>query len=314
MIVTHVFIRLLVAAVIFVNGWTDAPNAIATAVGSGALPYRKAVTLAAICNFAGAALSALLFPTVATAVEDLVSYAHQQAALTALCAALLTVVLWAVCAWRFGLPTSESHALLAGLSGSALALGGGAATLQGSAWLRVGLGLILSLAGGALAGRLFLRLLARKTCNAVTWQRAAACCMAALHGAQDGQKFLALLLMADGLGGQCSAPSLVTLLLISGIMALGTALGGRPIVEKVGVELTSLTPRQGLAADLGAGAVLLGCSLLGFPVSTTHTKVAAIAGVGQRPNLRVAGQIAGAWALTFPCCAVLAFLLTKLML
>lgn len=312
--VTHVLLRLLVVAVIFVNGWTDAPNAIATAVGSGALSFRKAVGLAAAYNFIGAAASCLLFPAVAATVGDLVSFADEQAALTALCASMLAIVLWAVAAWRFGLPTSESHALLAGLSGSALALGGQTAALNGSAWLKVGLGMVLSLAAGALAGRGLRQILARRQCNAVTWQRFAAGGMALLHGAQDSQKFLAFLLLADSLGGAESTHSILLLLLVSGVMALGTALGGKPIVEKVGQELAGLTPKEGLAADLGAGAVLLVCSILGLPVSTTHAKVAAICGAGQHPDARVIGQIGGAWALTFPCCALLAFLLTKLML
>lgn len=314
MTVTVFLVRLLVLAVIFINGWTDAPNAIATAVGSGALSFRRAVWLAAGCNFAGAALSCLLFPAVAATIGDLVYFSHQQAALTALCAAMLSIVLWAVAAWRFGLPTSESHALLAGLSGAALALGGQTAALNGGAWLRVGAGLLLSLIAGALAGRGCRAWLAEKSFNAVSWQRVAAGAMALLHGVQDGQKFLALLLMADGLGGVEASPSLPLLLLTAGVMALGTALGGRPIVEKVGSELAGLSPADGLAADLGAGAVLLVCSALGLPVSTTHAKVAAICGAGRHPDPRVAGEIGGAWALTFPCCAALAFGLTKLML
>lgn len=314
MVITHVWIRLLVVAVIFVNGWTDAPNAIATAVGSGALSFRRAVRLAAVCNFAGAAVSCLLFPAVAATVGDLVRFSNEQFALTALCAAMMAIVLWATAAWRFGLPTSESHALLAGLSGSALALGGQSAALNGSAWLKVGIGMVLSLVLGSLAGRIARNLLASRSCNAIGWQRISAGGMALLHGVQDSQKFLALLLLSDGLGGAAPTHPLLLLLLVSGVMALGTALGGKPIVEKVGCELTGLTPKEGLAADLGAGIILLLCSLLGLPVSTTHAKVAAICGAGQEPDLRILGQIGGAWALTFPCCGALAFLLTRLML
>ena len=97
-------------------------------------------------------------------------------------------------------------------------------------------------------------------------------------------------------------------------MALGTALGGRPIVEKVGSELASLSPADGLAADLGAGFVLTVCSVLGLPASTTHAKVSAICGAGQGADRRVMGQMAGAWALTFPACGAMAFLLTKAMM
>lgn len=320
MTVTTFLVRLLVLAVIFINGWTDAPNAIATAVGSGSLTFRQGVALAAGCNFLGAAAACLFFPAVAATIGDLIIFSGGDwAALTALCAAMLSILVWAVLAWRFGLPTSESHALIAGLSGAALALGSQTARLSGEAWARVVAGLFLSLLAGALGGRWASRWLAGRRCSAVTWQRLAAGAMAFLHGAQDGQKFMALLLLADGLGGVNSAPALPLALLCAGVMALGTALGGKPIVEKVGTELTPLSPRDGLAADLGAGVCLLGCSLLGLPVSTTHTKVAAICGVGltrdrSGVSLRPALEIAAAWTLTFPVCALLSFLLTWLML
>lgn len=306
--------RLLVLAVIFVNGWTDAPNAIATAVGSGALSFRRGVALAAVCNFIGAALACLCFPAVADTMGELVAFSSAQAALTALNAALLSIVLWAVAAWRFGLPTSESHALLAGLSGGAFALGAGAASLSAGAWVRALAGLALSLPAGVLAGRLFRGALAGRVRRPALWQRGGAALTALLHGVQDGQKFLALLLLTDGLDGEQSSSRLALALLTAGVMALGTALGGEPIVEKVGSELASLSPADGLAADLGAGAVLLVCSALGLPASTTHAKVAAICGAGRGADRRVMGQMAGAWALTFPACGAMAFLLTRVMM
>ena len=111
--------------------------------------------------------------------------------------------------------------------------------------------MVLSLIAGAGAARL-LRNFLRRVKKAAAWQRWAAGGMAFLHGAQDGQKFMALLLMTSG---SSTASSLPWLLLTAGVMALGTALGGRPIVEKVGTELAHLTPEDGLSADLGAGAV-----------------------------------------------------------
>ena len=307
-------VHLLTLAVIFVNGWTDAPNAIATAVGSGALTFRRGVVLAAACNFAGAALACLCFPAVADTVGELVAFGDPRSAAAALNAALLSIVLWAVAAWRFGLPTSESHALLAGLSGGALALGVGAAQPSAGAWLRALSGLALSLPAGMAAGRLFRRLLAGRVRRPAAWQRAGAALTALLHGVQDGQKFMALLLLTGGLGGEQPASRLSLALLTAAVMALGTALGGKPIVEKMGTELANLTPAEGLSADLGAGVVLLVCSALGLPVSTTHAKVSAICGAGRGADRRVMGQMAGAWALTFPVCGGVAFALTRLMM
>lgn len=306
--------RLLVLAVIFVNGWTDAPGAIATAVGSGALSFRRGVWMAAACNFLGAAAACLCFPAVADTIGELVRFAQPGQAVMALNAALLSIVLWAVAAWRFGLPTSESHALLAGLSGGALALGAGAAQLSPGAWLRALAGLALSLPAGVIAGRLFRRALSGWVRRPAAWQRGAAALTALLHGVQDGQKFLALLLLTDGLDGSAPASRLSLALLTAVVMALGTALGGKPIVEKMGSELATLSPAEGLAADLGAGAVLLACSALGLPASTTHAKVAAICGAGRGADRRVMGQMAGAWVLTFPACGGLAFALTRVMM
>ena len=306
--------RLLVLAVIFVNGWTDAPNAIATAVGSGAVCFRRGVLMAAVCNFAGAALACLCFPAVADTMGELAAFFDPDAAVVTLNAALLSIVLWSVAAWLSLVGRPNRHALLAGLSGGAVALGAGAAQLSAGAWLRVLAGLALSLPVGVAAGRLFRQALAGRVRRPAAWQKCAAALTALLHGVQDGQKFLALLLLTDGLDGGLSVSRLTLTLLTAGVMALGTALGGKPIVEKVGSELASLSPADGLAADLGAGTVLLACSLMGLPVSTTHAKVAAICGAGQGANRGVMGQMAGAWILTFPACGAMAFLLTKAML
>ena len=298
----------LVLCVILVNGWTDAPNAIATAVGSGALSFRPAVALAAVCNFAGVALACLCFPAVAATMENLVRFSSPQATQAGLCGALLAVILWGVAAWRFGLPTSESHALLAGLSGAALALG---ADIQPSAWAAVGVGLVLSLPAGVVAGRAVCCGLGRIPHNPIQGQRWAAALTAFLHGAQDGQKFLALLLMAQGVSA--ARPPLTLLLLTACTMALGTGLGGRRIVEKIGHELAHLTPTQGLAADLGTGLVLGVCSALGLPVSTSHAKVAAICGASPHPKAGVVAQLLLVWALTFPACMGLGYVFARLM-
>ena len=299
---------ILVLCVILVNGWTDAPNAIATAVGSGALPYGRGVALAAVCNFAGVALTCLLFPAVAATMENLVRFSSPMATRAGLSAALLAVILWGVGAWRFGLPTSESHALLAGLSGSALALG---ADIQPTAWAAVGVGLVLSLPAGVCAGRLICHRLGRIPHNPMFWQRLAAALTAFLHGVQDGQKFLALLLMAYGVSA--ARPPLALIVVTAAVMGLGTALGGRRIVEKIGHELAHLTPTQGLAADLATGVVLGVCSLLGLPVSTSHAKVAAICGASPRPQPRVVAQLGLVWVLTFPACMGLGYGLALLL-
>ena len=312
-------VALLTLGVLLVNGWTDAPNAIATAVSSGALPFPAAAALAAVCDLLGALLAAALFPAVTETVLELARFGgDRQSALWALCAALGAVVLWSTVAWIFGLPTSESHGLLAGLTGAALALEGGAVDLR--AWTRVLLALPLSIAlGWLLAKALAARpRKARSASFCRRAQRVGAAAMALLHGAQDGQKFLGIFLLGLSLAAGWEHPTgpapLWLTALCAGTMALGTALGGRRIVDTVGRDMVELDPFRGLAADLAGAGSLLVCTLLGMPVSTTHTKTAAILGAGRRPDWAVARSIALAWALTFPVCGLLGFCGAKFLL
>ena len=311
----------LVLAVVLVNGWTDAPNAIAAAVGAGALSFRRAALLAAACNLLGALVMTAVNASVAETLYDMADFGSSPAdALPALCAALCAIVVWAAAAWRFGVPTSESHALAAGLSGAALALPGGLSNLRPGPWGRILLGLAGSLLLGWLAGAVCRRLAGRLRPSPALCRRgqvAGAAVMAFLHGAQDGQKFLGVFLLAASLSGGHTAgfaPEPGLTLLCAAVMALGTALGGRRIVDTVGRDMVRLGPAEGLAADLGGGFCLLFCTLAGLPVSTTHAKTAAIlgAGAGGGVNRAVAGRIVRTWLWTFPGCGLLGFLLASL--
>ena len=127
---------LLTLAVLVVNGWTDAPNAIAGAVVTGAMSFRRAVLLAAVCNFLGVLWVTAVEPAVAETVYSIAAFdGGPEEASLALCAAMAAVVLWAALAWCFGIPTSESHALAAGVSGAAVALEGSFSCLR---WDKIG--------------------------------------------------------------------------------------------------------------------------------------------------------------------------------
>ena len=318
---------LLTLAVLVVNGWTDAPNAIAGAVVTGALPFRRAVALAAVCNFLGVLCVTSVNASVADTVYSLASFGGgSRAALAALCAAMAAVVLWAALAWCFGIPTSESHALAAGVSGAAVALEGSFSCLRWDSWGKVLLGLLLSALAGFGAGRLAacrLRAVKASDRTLLGAQVPGAALAAFLHGAQDGQKFLGIFLLgtalARGQGGQSSPLIPLWLMaLCAGFMALGTLMGGRRIIDRVGREMVSLGPREGLAADLGSIACLLGATALGLPVSTTHTRTCALLGVGSagggRVDRRVAGEVALAWLLTFPGCGAVGYWSARLFL
>ena len=313
---------LLLLAVILVNGWTDAPNAIASAVVSGALPFRRAAWLAAACNLLGSLWAAAAGGAVSETIFSIADFGRStSAALAALCAAMAAIVCWAVLAWRFGIPTSESHALVAGLSGAAAALPGGLSNLGGGPWLRVTVGLVLSVVLGAALGRTISGRMEKSQFSSSRLSRGQVCAagaMAFLHGAQDGQKFMGVFLLgaalAQGRQDWETFPRPLWLALLCGcVMALGTALGGKRIVASLG-RAAPLTPKSGLAADLGGGLCLLLCTLLGLPVSTTHVKTAAILGAGRGGDPRPVLAMILAWLLTFPACALLGFAAARLFL
>lgn len=318
---------LLTLGVLLVNGWTDAPNAIAGAVVTGALSFRRAVLLAAVCNFAGVCCVTAVNASVAETVYSIASFSGgARAASIALSAGMAGVVIWAVVCWRWGIPTSESHALVAGITGAAVALEGDLSCVHWESWGKVLLGLLLSTAAGFWCGQMAGR-------AARGWrgserlfrglQVPGAAATAFFHGAQDGQKFQGVFLLGAALvqGRQDEQTFVVPLWLLvfcAGGMALGTGMGGRRIIDTVGREMVTLNPREGFACDVAGVGCLLAATALGLPVSTTHTRTAALLGVGSAggkgADWRVAGTIALAWGLTFPGCAVLGWSMARLFL
>ena len=327
-------VSLLTIGVILVNGWTDAPNAIATCVSTRAMPPRAAILMATVFNFLGIVVMTSFNASVAETIYNMVDFGGNAAdALIALCAALFAIVLWATAAWWFGIPTSESHALIAGLSGAAIAVHGSFSGINGEAWVKVLYGLGLSLLVGfgfgfvtvKLIERIFRRMNRRKTTSFFQGaQIAGAAAMAFMHGAQDGQKFMGVFLLGIFLSrGQADAGSFVIpfwlMLLCSLVMALGTSLGGMRIIKTVGMDMVKLEKYQGFAADLAAAGCLLLSSLTGLPVSTTHTKTTSIMGVGAAKRLSslnwgIVKEMLFAWVMTFPGCGLVGFVMAKLFL
>ena len=151
---------LLTLGVIFVNGWTDAPNAIATCVTTRCLSPRKAILMSAAFNFLGVFIMTQINSSVASTISNMVDFGDStHDALIALCAALVSIVVYSVGASIFGIPTSESHSLIAGLSGAAIAIQQGIGGINGSEWVKVLYGLVLSLVLGFLTGWVVCRII-----------------------------------------------------------------------------------------------------------------------------------------------------------
>ncbi|RPF47609.1 PiT family inorganic phosphate transporter [Hydrogenoanaerobacterium saccharovorans] len=323
---------LLTLGVIMVNGWTDAPNAIATCVSTRAMSPRSAIIMAAIFNFFGVLFMTIVNATVAQTIYNMVDFGGDpHEALIALCAALFAIVAWATAAWAFGIPTSESHALIAGVSGAAIALHNGFSGINGGEWVKVLYGLGLSTLLGFVMGWVTVKLtelICRRMDRRKTsgfFQGAQVCggaAMAFMHGAQDGQKFMGIFMLGIFLAkGQGNVTNFVIpiwmMILCSAVMGLGTSIGGYRIIKAVGMDMVKLEQYQGFSADLAAAGCLLISSLTGVPVSTTHTKTTAIMGVGAAKRLSsvnwgVVNEMVLTWVLTFPGCGLIGFLMAKL--
>jgi Phosphate/sulphate permeases len=327
-------VSLLTIGVILVNGWTDAPNAIATCISTRAMSPRAAIMMATVFNFLGIVVMTSVNASVAMTIYNMVDFGgNSSEALIALCAALFAIVIWATAAWWFGIPTSESHALIAGLSGAAIAVQNGISGINGDEWIKVLYGLVFSLVLGFALGfgtvRL-IELICRRIDRRKTFgffkgaQVSGAAAMAFMHGAQDGQKFMGVFLLGFFLSrGQAEAGNFAVpfwlMILCSIVMALGTSVGGLRIIKTVGMDMVHLETYQGFSADLAAAGCLLVSSLTGLPVSTTHTKTTAIMGVGASKRLSslnwgIVKEMISAWVLTFPGCGLVGFLMAKLFL
>jgi PiT family inorganic phosphate transporter len=315
-------ILFLVLAAEFVNGVTDAPNAIATIISTRVLRPLAAVSMAAVFNLVGALATGTA--VAATIGEGFVK--PEVISLSVVAASMITIVLWSVVTWRLALPTSKSHELVASLTGAGLA-SGGLSVLLGAGWEKVLIGLLISTFGGFLIGGLFMIalywILRRSSPTSVRGifsklQIGSFAFMAFSHGSNDGQKFMGVFALALLLGGAATQfhVSWWVILICGTVMGLGTIFGGWRIMRTVGFKITKLEPVNGFAAQTASGVAITLGSLFGVPLSTTHTINSAIMGVGSTRRLsavhwEVARRIVAAWLVTFPACFALGWVLDK---
>lgn len=320
----------LVMGTIFVNGATDAANAIAEPIGTRAIGVDAAIWMSVITNFLGLVGMTLFSTAVADTMSGMVDFGGDtHVALIALAAATVSIVTWSSLAWVFGIPTSESHALIAGLTGAAIAVHGGMSGVNMGEWVKVLYGLVLSTVLGFLAGWAIAKVIPyicrnadRRSANEFfakmqVWAAAGA---SAMHGAQDGQKFMSTAMLAIMLSQNMTVEGAhfpfwleVACALV---MAIGTGIGGKPIIKKVGIDMVQLEQYQGFAAALSATGALLIATLTGLPVSTTHTSGSAMMGAGAAKDPRsvdwgVAKEMVMTWVCTFPGCGLIGFVLAK---
>ncbi len=312
---TTISSAILVSIAVFVNGCTDAPNSVATVIATKALSRKKALILSGIFNFLGVVITSVCFPFVANTIYRMVNFHSQGSVTYAVTACMFSVALYALVAMKFGIPTSESHAMVAALAGAGVVMQGSLFAVNGIALLKTVCGLAVSVISAAVIGFFIAKYLKKYSSKKPDLlfdrtQIAVTCASSFMHGAQDGQKFLGLFMLV--LMQNDNAPSLQLIIFVAVIMATGTRFGG--------FSLAPLQKYQGLSADLASSIALLGCSFLGMPSSTTHTVSSAIVGCAfaenyKKINVRLLKNLLFVWLITFPACfALSAFFATVIKL
>ena len=316
-----VFTFVVILAFEAVNGWTDAPNAVATVVSTRVLAPAAAIIMAAVFNLLGA----LSGQAVATTIgKDIVNI--EVITLETVVAGALAVVFWSSFAAYLSLPTSQSHGIVAGIAGAAVQVAGWDVIIW-TGWTKVFTGVGLAVLGGFGGGFLlmilvlwlFIRANPSASRRLFGWlQLGSSAFMAWSHGLADGQKAIGVMAMALAIYNETptsefDVPTWV-ILLGAGTLGLSTALGGWRILRTLGMRVTHLETYQGFAAETAAATTIAVTARFGIPLSTTHTIGTAIMGVGATRRLSavrwgVAYNIVAAWVLTFPICFGLGWLI-----
>jgi PiT family inorganic phosphate transporter len=307
------------------NGFHDAANVVATIITTGALSPRKALLLAAVCEFSGPLLfGTAVAETIGKNIVDISTFdpKSMELSMALIVAALIGAISWNLITWYFGLPSSSSHALVGGMVGAVL-VSYGPSRIIWKGLLYVVSVLIFSPLLGLFFGALFLRITLFLARNATPhakhffnrMQILSSITLSLSHGANDAQKSMGLITLAlvvMGLRTTFHIPFWV-IASCAGAIALGTASGGWRIIRTMGSRIYRLRSVHAFCAQAASATVILGAALLGGPVSTTHVVSSSIMGVGAEQRASavrwgVAKNIMLAWLITIPASALMAAL------
>lgn len=312
----------------FTNGFHDSANSISTVVSTKVLSPRNAVIFAAFFNF----IAAFAFGVaVASTISKIIKLDFVPTAVIPyiILGALVGAISWNLITWFFGLPTSSSHALIGGMTGAGISAAGIAA-IKWSTVETVALFMVVSPLIGLACGFLFMAAILNLTKNANKQsaenhfrhlQLFSAASYSFSHGTNDAQKTMGIivpLLFSIGYFGTSVDPNnlpvpLWVILSAHAAIALGTLSGGWRIVRTMGYKITKLRPVHGFAAETAGASTIIGASMLGIPVSTTHIICTSIMGVGTTMGTStvkwgVARTIMWAWILTIPVSALIGYI------
>lgn len=298
----------------FLNGFQNSANTVATMISSRAVRPRRALVVSAVAHFCAPFIFGVAVAT--TIGKDVVN--PQTITVSVVMAAALSAIVWNVVTWFFGLPSSSTHALVAGLVG-AVTVSAGFSAVQRDGLLKVVFALafspLLGLAFGYLGMKLIL-FLARGASPRINWffkrtQLLTAVGLALSQGTNDAQKSMGILAMGLVAGGYLydfAVPWWVVAL-SAAALSLGIASGGWRIIRTLGARLYRLRPVDGFVSQGSSATVILGAALLGGPVSSTQVVSSSIMGTGSAQRVSmvrwgVAAEILSAWIMTIPASAL----------
>lgn len=328
-----IVITILISAVMYTNGSSDIPNSIATCISTRSLDAKKTLIIAIIFNFLGVFLMTFISSKVAETILNIANFGDETSiSIIALISALIGITLWSIITWYFGIPSSKSHALIAGISGAAIAIHGDLSGINFKEWGKVIFGLIVVNLSAFLLGYITTKLIEnickdmdrRKTNRFFRkTQIIGAAAMSFMNGAQDGQKFMAIILLGVAFSKNVASTNFVIpiwlIIHCSIFIALGAIIGGLRVIKTIGTKVVKVEKYQGTAADISSAICLFVSTTMGIPVSSTHTKNSAIMGVGaskrlSNVNWKTARNMVLTWICTFPGCGILGFVLTKILI
>ncbi len=312
-----------IVMLIFVNGFTDAPNAITTIVSTKVWPFKKAAFISAIFNSIGIIVMCIINFSVANCISSIVNIKQGIEGMIVLFSSIISVVTFSVIASFLGIPTSETHGLIAGLTGSAIVIGN-LSDINQKEWGNVIIGLIWSILGTFIIVKIIYALFSKKIYNIkdikllIRFQKIASCGLSFMHGAQDGQKFIGTIILymyiicGKNIVRISYIENIWIIIFVMIIMFFGVSIGGEKIVKNIGSNMVKIDKKEGIISDLSTVLTLFVASFLGIPVSTTHVKISSLIALkNNNSNKESIQDVFKAWIWTFPSCFVLSFIIAK---
>ena len=300
-----------------INGFHDAANSIATIVSTKVLTPFQAVVWAAFFNFVAFLVFGLhVANTIAKGIvhSDIVT-------LQVVMAGVIGAIIWNMVTWWFGIPSSSSHTLMGGFVGAAIAHAGFHAVYYSEVIKIIAFIVLAPVIGMTISTIISIFLL--NTSRRLSYdmgnkvfrrlQLLSAASYSIGHGANDAQKAMGIIFVALIAAGSLTANDTIPLWVVlscHSAMAIGTLMGGWRIVKTMGTRITHLSPFEGFSAETAGALTLYTTSILGIPVSTTHTITGAIIGAGATRRLSavrwgVTRPIVMAWVITIPITSLL---------